>query len=53
MIELLLAVAFNCSEADDLIESVNKSRVEEKEDIITVIKLNTEPGCYEGSERNL
>ena len=52
MIPLLLATVFNCTEAEDLIQSVKQSRVEEKQEVIDVIKLNTKLGCYEGSERN-
>ena len=52
MIELILATALTCSEAQDLIVSVQKSRVEFKDDLIETIKVNTEPGCYEGSEHN-
>jgi hypothetical protein len=50
MIDLLLASALSCSDSQHLIESLNKSRMEEKADLIETIKLNTEPGCYEGSE---
>ena len=52
MIEILLATAFDCEGSQELIENLNKSRMEEKADLIEVIKTNTEPGCYEGSERN-
>ena len=52
MIELLLATALTCSEAQDLISNIQKSQVVEKADLIEVIKTNTEAGCYEGSERN-
>ena len=52
MIELLLATALTCSEAQDLISDVQKAQTQYKEDIIQTIKLNTEPECYEGSERN-
>ena len=52
MIELILATALTCSEAQELIVDLNKSRMEFKEDIIETIKVNTEPGCYEGSEHN-
>ena len=34
MIELILATALTCSEAQDLIVDVQKSRIEYKEDII-------------------
>ena len=52
MIELLLATSLSCSEAQDLIRDVKKAKIEFKEDIIHTIKINTEAGCYEGSERN-
>ena len=52
MIELILATALTCSEAQDLIVDLNKSRMEFKDDLIETIKVNTEPGCYEGSELN-
>ena len=52
MLELLLATALTCSEAQDLIYDVQRSQVEYKEDIIKTIKTNTETGCYEGSEHN-
>ena len=52
MIELILATALTCSEAEDLIDSVNRSRVAEKEDVIQVIKINSSPECYERSEHD-
>ena len=52
MIDLILATALTCSESQDLILDVQKAQVEYKEDIIKTIKTNTEPECYEGSERN-
>ena len=52
MIEIILATALTCSEAQDLIVDVQKAQIEYKEDIIQTIKLNTEPGCYERPERN-
>ena len=52
MIELILATALTCSQAQDLIVNVKKSRVEFKDDLIETIKLNTAPECYEGSELN-
>ena len=52
MIEFLLATVIGCSKAEDLILKVQQSRVEHQESIIEVIKSNTEPGCYEGSEHN-
>ena len=52
LIDLILATALTCSESQDLILDVQKAKTEYKEDIIKTIKLNTEPECYEGSERN-
>ena len=52
MIELILATALTCSESQDLIVDLQKAKTEYKEDINKTIKINTEPGCYEGSERN-
>ena len=52
MIELILATALTCSEAQDLIIDVTEAKIEYKEDIIKTIKTNTQSGCYEGSEHN-
>ena len=52
IIPLIFATALSCTDAQDLIVDVNKSRIEFKEDIIKTIKTHTEPGCYEGSEYN-
>ena len=52
MIVFLLATTLTCSEAQHVIERVNESRVQQKEELIEVIKLTTKPGCYEGSEHN-
>ena len=54
MIELLLATAFNCHESQELIDGITQYQTFEayKEELIETIKTNTEPGCYEGSERN-
>ena len=54
MIELLLATALTCHEAQEVIDSINQYQTLEayKVDIIETIKTNTEPGCYEGSEHN-
>ncbi len=52
MIEFFLATALTCSEAQDLIDTISQSRTEYKEELIDTIKLNTNPACYEGSERN-
>ena len=48
-----VALLLTCSEAAQVIENINqRASVEVKEDLIETIKLNTEPECYEGSERN-
>ena len=52
MIELLLASLLTCTEAEELIEDLNNNRMENKEELIQVIKENSTSGCYEGSERN-
>lgn len=46
MIEFLLASTINCSEAERLISNVMKSKVPDKEEVIEVIKVNTQPECY-------
>ncbi len=54
MIEILLATALECEGSRELIQKVMKSRepLIDKHELIEVIRLNTEPGCYEGSEHN-
>lgn len=52
MIELLLATALTCSEAEKLIEDIEKVDNAVKEELIEVIKTNTQKECYEGSKRN-
>ena len=54
MIELLLATALDCEGSQELVEKIMKSQVPtiEKHELIEVIKTNTQPGCYEGSESN-
>ena len=52
IIPFIFASALSCADAQDLITNVQESKVEFKEDLIEVIKTNTEVGCYEGSERN-
>ena len=54
MIEILLATALECEGSRELIQKVMKSQESliDKHELIEVIKLNTELGCYEGSEHN-
>ena len=54
MIDLFLAASLSCSESQEVIESIKGSRESDvdKQELIEIIKTNTEKGCYEGSERN-
>ena len=54
MVEFLLATALDCEGSQELIEKIMKSQEStiDKHELIEVIKLNTEPGCYDRSERN-
>ena len=54
MFELLLATALDCEGSQKLVEKVMKSQesIIDKHELIEVIKVNTTPGCYEGSELN-
>ena len=54
MIEFLIATALDCEVSQKLVEKIMKSQVPtiEKHELIEVIKTNTQPGCYEGSESN-
>ena len=54
MIDLILATALSCSESKEVVQNIMESgdSVLEKHELIEVIKTNTEPGCYEGSEHN-
>ena len=40
----------DCEGSQQLIENIQKSRVKYQEDLIEVIKENTEPQCYERPE---
>ncbi len=54
MIELIAAAAFACEDSKEVVERIMKSQESTltKYELIEVIKTNTEPGCYEGSEPN-
>ena len=52
MLELMVVSLFTCEGAHDLIENVNRSQVEEKQEIIQVIKSNSESKCFKGGELN-
>ena len=48
MLELVVATLMSCGEAQDLIDNVNKTRVEHRQELIEVIKSNSEPQCFSG-----
>jgi len=53
MIDLILAgLALSCSESKEVIETIKTSREpqSDKQELIQIIKTNTEKGCHEGSE---
>ena len=54
MISFLLSTALNCEDSQKLVEKIMKSNQStlEKHELIEVLKTNTKPGCYEGSEHN-
>ncbi len=54
MIEILLVSALlTCEESHELVENITaSSQTSNKEEIISVIKTNTEPTCYERSEHD-
>ena len=54
MLAFLLATVapLSCLDSQELIDNINKARVSNKEELIEVIKLNTDPKCYERSELN-
>ena len=53
MIEILLASSLlTCESSQEIIDDIIKARPVHKEELIEVVKENTEPECYEGSERN-
>ena len=47
MIPFLLATELTCSEAQGLIDTLNESKMKEKNVLIEVIKQGTEASCYE------
>ena len=53
MIEILLATSLlTCESSQEKVDGIIKSNVASREDLIEVIKENTEPTCYERSEHN-
>jgi len=53
MIEILLVSALlTCESSQEIIDDIIKARPAHKEELIEVIKENTEPTCYERSEHD-
>ena len=54
MFELIAAAAFACEDSKEVVESIMKSQESTliKNELIEVIKANTEPTCYERPEHN-
>ena len=53
MIEILLVSSlFTCESSQEIVDNIIKSKPAHKEELIEVIKENTEPTCYERSEHD-
>ena len=52
MIDLFLVTALSCSESQKIMENLRASRMENRDEIIEVLKTNTEEGCYERSKHD-
>ena len=51
MIEILLASSLlTCESSQEIVDDIIKSKVSSREELIEVIKENTEPACYERPE---
>ena len=51
MIEILLATSLlTCEASQEIEDGIIKSKVASREELIEVIKENTEPACYERPE---
>ena len=52
MIELLAASLLTCESGQEIIDNLNRSNPLYKEELIEVIKENSEPQCFNGGELN-
>ena len=52
MIELLAASLFTCESGQEIIDNLSISNPLHKEELIEVIKENSEPQCFNGGELN-
>jgi len=51
MLEILLATSLlTCESSQEIVDDIIKSKVSSREELIEVIKENTEPTCYERPE---
>ena len=52
MIELLAASLLTCESGQEIIDNLNRSNPLHKEELVEVIKENSEPHCFDGGELN-
>ena len=52
MIELLAASLLTCESGQEIIDNLNRSAPAHKEELVQVIKENSEPQCFNGGELN-
>ena len=52
MIELLAASLLTCESGQEIIDNLNRSNPLHKEELVQVIKENSEPHCFNGGELN-
>ena len=52
MIELLAASLLTCESGQEIIDNLSRSNPLHKEELIEVIKENSEPHCFDGGEIN-
>ena len=50
MIELLAASLLTCESGQEIIDNLNRSNPLHKEELIEVIKENSDPQCFNGGE---
>ena len=52
MSELLAASLLTCESGQEIIDNLNRSNPSHREELIEVIKENSEPQCFNGGELN-
>ena len=48
MIELLAASLLTCESGQEIVDNLNRSNPSHREELIEVIKENSEPHCFDG-----